>query len=208
MKRILIVAAHPDDEALGMGGTIGRFKDECEFQVLFMTDGVGARGWPERWDEVEQACALMGVEWSCAALKDNMMDTAARLDVIRCIENVVNDFKPDTVFTHHAGDLNIDHRITHEATLTACRSFASQVKRIYAFEVLSSTECGLSVFDPQHFIEISILEKLAICRAYRSEMRDYPHPRSIVGIDTLARYRGMQCRGSHAEGFEVIREVI
>jgi N-acetylglucosamine malate deacetylase 1 len=222
MSRIvLIVAAHTDDEVLGCGGTIARHVDEGHtVHTLFMTDGVGARGQSdkravrERRNVAEEARSILAI--SSATYRDwpdNRMDTVALLDVVQSIEVVISELQPQVIYTHHPGDLNIDHRITHQAVMTACRPIPNTtVREIYGFEVLSSTEWATPQRDPflpNAYVNISaFLEtKLEALRAYNTEMREHPHSRSIKHIECLARHRGYSVGVPAAEAFMLIRNV-
>ncbi len=222
----LVIAAHPDDESLGCGGTIARLAREgAKVQVAFMADGVGAR--PMERDEREQALQQRHGAGRAAAstlgtpeprfldYPDNRLDTVAMLDLARSVEHLVEEFNPATVITHHGGDLNIDHRRVHQAVLTACRpQVGHPVKRIWCFEAASSTEWqspgAAPAFTPQLFIDISatLERKLQALNAYRMEMRDWPHPRSPQAVEYLARWRGATVGYEAAEAFMVARELI
>lgn len=220
-KKILIVAAHADDEVLGCGGTIARHVAEGDaVHVIFMADGVGSRG-DEQITELEArnqardaALKILGViEWHALDFPDNRMDSVPLLDVVQALEPIVRKIQPERVYTHHHGDLNVDHRVTHQAVLTACRPLpGSSVREILAFEVMSSTEWatpGLAPFIPNAFVDISayLPKKLEALAAYELEMRPAPHSRSVEHIEALARHRGHSMGVAAAEGFEVVRVV-
>lgn len=220
---ILVVAAHPDDEALGCGGTIaGHAADGDAVHILFLADGVAARDSADT-DAVEQrkeyaraAARILGAaETAFAGLPDNRMDTVALLDIVQVIENEIARLQPAIVYTHHGGDLNIDHRIAHQATLTACRPLPdAPVTAIYTFETLSSTEWGSqdshAAFQPNRFIDISahMDTKLAALDCYDGEMRPFPHPRSPEAVSALAQLRGSAAGVAAAEAFQIVREVV
>lgn len=182
--KVLVVCAHPDDEALGMGGTTARLKAEGhKVEVLFLGKG--------RDDEL-----------------DNRYDDRPLLYWINKVESKIVEFEPDVIYTHYEHDLNIDHRITYQAVLTAARPLPdSSIKEIYSFEVLSSTEWPLGLFEPNVFIDITdyIDEKISALKKYESEMRSFPHPRSHQGVRVLAARRGMQSGFQAAEAFKVVR---
>lgn len=221
-KRVLVVAAHSDDEALGCGGTIARHvADKDTVHVIFLTNGVGARGIKavdhhisKRRQAAERALAILGVtSFSHFDFPDNSLDKLVLLDVIKTIEPVINDFKPDTIYTHFAHDLNIDHRICHQAVLTAARPQPNHtVRAIYEFEVPSSTEWSFSdvTFHPQHFVDIShyFATKLLAVSEYAEELRPAPHPRSDVSLEALARWRGATVGCAMAEAFRVVRQIV
>lgn len=221
-KTVLVVAAHPDDEVLGCGGTIARHvSDGDEVHVIFMADGVTSRN-ASNQDEIEvrnvaaeKAGHILGVSSiSSLNLPDNKMDGLPLLDIVQKLEVLINKIKPEIVYTHHAGDLNVDHRVTHQATLTACRPQPGfHVKKISSYEVLSSTEWQTSAslpFLPNSFINITdyLDKKMLAISAYHEEMKKSPHSRSVENVKNLAYYRGNSVGVSAAEAFVVIREVI
>lgn len=219
-KIVLVIAAHSDDEALGCAGTIAKHIAVGDaVHVLFMTDGVGSRhGFnnevEDRQASLEKAAEILQIS-SVQNLDfpDNKMDSIALLDVTQAIEKVILEIQPDTIYTHHIGDLNVDHQITHKAVLTACRPQPLfSVKEIYAFEVLSSTEWqtpGVLPFVPNVFIDISkyIKTKRKALEAYGDEMREPPHSRSIDNAINLAGVRGNAVGVKYAEAFVSVREI-
>ncbi len=221
---VLIVAAHPDDEVLGCGGTIARLCGEGhDVHVVILGEGITSRG-PDQdcatqLKDLEtassNACRIMG---ACRPemfnLPDNRFDTVPLLDIVRTIEGVVERIKPGAIFTHHPGDLNIDHVITSRAVLTATRPLPGQtVREVYLFEILSSTEWGFqktgSAFKPNLFyaIEAQLPVKLDALRAYESEIRAFPHPRSEQAVIAAAQRWGSCIGHASAEPFEVARIV-
>ncbi len=218
-KTVLVVAAHPDDEALGCGGTIARHIDNGdEVFTIFVADGVTSRAYANQKDLNErESCAelarkVLGVHKNFyLGLPDNQLDSLPLIEVIKPIERIVQDIQPNVVYTHHIGDLNVDHCITHKAVLTACRPMPkTSVQAIFAFEIMSSTDWALSnseVFNPNHFVDISrhLQKKMDALGAYVMEMRNSPHSRSAEHIKHLAYHRG-HCVGMNAaEAFQVIR---
>lgn len=206
---ILILAAHPDDEVLGCGGTIAKLSDQGAIvHVAFLADGVFSRqGDAEmlreelqaRRSAAQQACNILGVKSiSFDDFPDNLMDTVALIEIARALEKLIAEHKPEMVLTHHAGDVNVDHRRIHEAAVTACRPQSGHsVKSLLCFEVPSSTEWQLpgsaSPFVPNWFVDISeTLEiKLKALDAYAAELRDWPHPRSERGVKHLAHWKSV-----------------
>jgi LmbE family N-acetylglucosaminyl deacetylase len=148
-----------------------------------------------------------------AGLPDNRMDELALLEVVKIIENVVSDCQPQIVYTHFAHDLNIDHRVTYQAVMTACRPLpGAQWHSIFAFETVSSTEWSEhsgKPFHPNHFVDIvgMIEKKQAALEAYAVEMRQFPHPRSIESLLALSKVRGASVGLQAAEAFEVVRSI-
>lgn len=225
--KVLVVAAHPDDEILGCGGTIVKHcKNGDEVRILIMAEGLTSRGMhrdvvgnSEALDVLHasshKAARIMGVgEVKLLSFPDNRMDSIDLLDVVKQIELVIDEYKPDIVYTHHAGDVNIDHKITHEAVVTACRPLPGQfVKTLLFFETVSSTEWQMSVvnkvFMPNWFVNIAeeFDKKIEALKCYESEMREYPHSRSYKAVEILAKYRGFCVGKEYVEAFEVGRSM-
>jgi LmbE family N-acetylglucosaminyl deacetylase len=223
---VLVVAAHPDDEVLGCGGTIARLAREgAEVHIAILGEGETSRGdkrEPADRERVKalharsrQAAKALGAKQLHAfELPDNRFDTVPLLDVVKIVETLVNRLKPQTVYTHHGGDLNIDHAVTHRATLTATRTLAgAPVRELYAFEVPSSTEWAFQQFEPAFrptmFMDIaaSLEAKLEAMQAYDSEMRLFPHPRSAEALRAIARRWGSVAGLEYAEAFALIRAI-
>ena len=218
-KSILILVAHPDDEVLGCGGTIAKMADNGSVvHVAFFADGVFSRCGNQiaqtqdlkiRRSKAQKACDILGVKSVIFGdFPDNRLDTIALLDIAKVVESLIAEHQPDTVFTHHAGDVNIDHRRMHEAVVIACRPQSEHsVKTLLCFEVPSSTEWQLPgsapPFMPNWFVDISRTfdRKLSALQAYASELRDWPHPRSMQGIEHLAHWRGATVGVDAAEAF-------
>jgi len=224
-KKVLVVAAHPDDEILGCGGAMVRHaQDGDEVHVVFMADGVTSRSDNNRFEEIqvgdrysaaECACKIVGAQSPITlGFPDNKMDTISLLDITKVLEEVLGKLQPKIIYTHHAHDLNLDHQLTHQAVMTACRPQPNaSVSRIYSFEVLSSTGWeGATIkqaFSPNYFLEITKVwkEKKAALNCYQNEMRDYPHARSIEGVESLARFRGVSAGLQLAEAFQLERSI-
>ncbi len=222
---ILILAAHPDDEVLGCGGTIAKFADQgASVHVAFLADGVSSRSGVTALSSVElaarraaaqHACELLGVRSvAFGDFPDNRMDTVPLLDVVQAVEVLIAEYRPETVFTHHAGDLNIDHHRLHQAVATACRPQQGHpVKTLLCFEVPSSTEWQLPgsapAFVPNWYVDVSatIERKLSALEAYAAELRDWPHPRSRQGVEHLAFWRGATVGVGAAEAFVLGRQL-
>lgn len=220
-KTVLIVAAHTDDEVLGCGGTIARHVAEGDtVYAVFMADGVSSRTQADREDlanrnaAAEQAREILGIQENIyLGLPDNRLDSLPLIEVVQRLEPIIRKLQPDIIYTHHHGDLNVDHRITHQAVLTACRPMpGNSVQAIYAFEVMSSTEWA-SPFDepfvPNHYVDIStqINTKMDALRAYQLEMRDAPHSRSLEHLVQLAHHRGHTVGLMAAEAFVSVRTI-
>lgn len=220
IQRLLVVAAHPDDEALGCGGTMARLAAQgVEVHSLFLSDGVTARrevadgALDERRAMGDLSAQLLGSRPPAYLdFPDNRLDSVDLVEVVMGIERHAGSIRPDAVFTHFAGDLNIDHRIGAQAVLTAFRPTPGQnVASIYSFEVASSTEWAFGAvgmeFVPNVFVDISahLATKLEALKAYAGEMRDFPHPRSPEAIEALARWRGASVGLEAAEAFHLVR---
>ena len=219
-KNVLVVAAHSDDEAIGCSGTIAKHVNSGDnVHLLFMTDGVGSRDEindlsKERKSAAKNASEILGVtSFMNLDFPDNKMDSIPLLEITQEIEKVIQLTDTEIVYTHHVGDLNIDHQITHKAVMTACRSQPGlSVKEIYGFEVLSSTEWqtpNVMPFCPNVFITISeeIETKIKVLKAYSYEMREPPHTRSIENIIRLNALRGACVGVYYAEAFSLIRSI-
>ncbi|RKX27390.1 MAG: PIG-L family deacetylase, partial [Candidatus Zixiibacteriota bacterium] len=192
MTVVLVIAAHTDDEALGCAGTIAKHvASGDEVHLLFMTDGVGSRlvtdeSVLQRKNAADKAAKILGVSSKQNFdFPDNQMDSVPLLDIVKRIEGVIDEHQPEIIYTHHIGDLNVDHQVTHKAALTACRPQPSFcVREICAFEVMSSTEwssTGSAPFLPNMYVDIADYwdVKSRVLQAYSDEMRQIPHSRSI-----------------------------
>jgi LmbE family N-acetylglucosaminyl deacetylase len=223
-KKILIVAAHPDDEVLGCFGTVARLiKEGCEAYTLILGEGKTSRD-EERLaearkddivelnTEIERSNSLIGIKKVFVkSFPDNRFDSVDLLDIIKVISKVKEEVQPDIIFTHYENDLNIDHQITYKAVITATRPMKDEcVKEIYSFEILSSTEWSYPLsFSPDTYYDISDTIKLKIdaMKEYASELCEYPHPRSLEGIELNAKYQGLRVGNKYVESFKTIRTI-
>jgi LmbE family N-acetylglucosaminyl deacetylase len=217
---ILIVVAHSDDESIGMGGTIAMHSSKGEkVYGVYLTNGVGARNITDgstskRALAAENAAKELGLEWvGKFDFPDNNLDSVSLLEIIKAIEKIKEKIKPSMVYTHHFGDLNIDHKIVFEATLTAFRPQPNEMCReIRTFEIPSATDYGAfgasNIFVPNLYIDIDNFwdAKLSALKYYGDEIREVPHARSLKGIDALSQVRGMSVGMHRAEAFSVIRK--
>ena len=218
-EKILVVAAHPDDEILGCGGSIIKYKETHEIEVIFMTDGVSSRGRNKtkalrrRKNCVDLFSFLKLKKPTFFNFPDNQIDKIPLLKIVKKIEKKIKSYKPHTIFTHYSGCLNIDHRKTFEAVITACRPLSgSSVKKILSFEILSSTEWSHfknKSFQPNYFINISkeFKQKIKCLNFYKSEIRKYPHSRSLKAVEALAKFRGVSSGNNYAEAFYLNRYI-
>ena len=224
-KKILVIAAHPDDEVLGCGGAMARFAAEgCEVYTLILGEGVTSRDKErdraERENEItelkkqaENANKILGVKKVYAFdFPDNRFDSVPLLDIIKTIEKIKGDIQPDSVFTHHQGDLNIDHQITFKAVMTALRPVKDEiVKEIFSFEIPSSTEwnapSSLTYFMPDYFVDVSknLKVKINALKEYETELREFSHPRSLKAVELNAKQWGVKMGFEAAEAFKTIR---
>jgi len=224
--RLLVVAAHPDDEVLGCGGTLVKaIKKGTQVAVLFLGEGISSRfpigeyDSPEfaqqtaqRKEETEQALKVLGIkkvkygERLCT-----QFDTYPRLSIVKEIEEEMQSFAPTMLFTHNPSEVNIDHRITHESVEIACRPTREWIpKEIYTFEIICSGNWKFSpFFKPNVFVDISDSweKKMEAWHCYQGETRPFPFPRSDEGLDALARFRGMAAGIKKAEAFCLVRSV-
>lgn len=225
MKNVLVIAAHPDDEILGQAGTIRRLSNEgvcC--RAVIVAEGLTSRAKKRSEADLSELKELQADAKASAKvvgyqsidfceLPDNRLDSMELLDIIKVISVYIEEYNPDTIFTHHHGDLNIDHRIVCEAVLTACRPVKNYtVKTIYAFETPSSTEWNYmyeNPFRPNVYFNVSetISAKIDGMACYRSESALSPHPRSPEALIALAEYRGSSVGVKYAEAFMLLREI-
>jgi LmbE family N-acetylglucosaminyl deacetylase len=225
-QSVLIIAAHPDDEVLGCGGTIARLSQEGhDLYIAILGEGITSRYEKRNLADRQlikslrancrQATDLLSVkEIFIYDLPDNRFDTLPLLDVVKVVEDLINRLQPQVVYTHHGGDLNIDHAITQRAVLTATRPVVGcPVKKIYEFEIPSSTEWSFnqfqSAFQPNVFVDITeTLEmKIKAMAVYESEKRPFPHPRSFEAIRDNARRWGSMVGLNASEAFVLVRDV-
>ena len=222
-KNILITVAHTDDETLGCGGTICKHVEEgYKVFVISFTDGISSRSLKnnkkikERHEAAKKVSKYLGFKWiKNLHYPDNQLDKVPLLKIIKEIEKVKNKINPSIVYTHNFNDLNIDHRIIADATLTSFRPLPnSQTTELRTFEVPSATDFGQikgrKNFLPNLFIDIKKYwnKKSKALEMYKSEIKKKPHSRSLDGIKNLAKIRGNQSGINMAESFEIIRKII
>ena len=225
-RPVLVIAAHPDDEVLGCGGTAARLVNEGR-EVHFAILGEGITSRHAQRDAADRdplarlhrqahaAARRVGVkDVHLHQLPDNRLDTVPLLEVVKLVELLIERIQPEIIYTHHAGDLNVDHGIIHRAVLTATRPIAGQpVREIYAFEVSSSTEWAFQriepSFRPNVFVDITgtIEAKIAAMECYESEARKFPHPRSPEALRAIATRWGSVVGCAAAEAFELVRSI-
>lgn len=222
-KSVLVVAAHPDDEILGCGAMIAKHvKQGDRVTVLIMGEGVLARKelsseegkvqLGHLWEDAKKANDFLGVnKLILHTLPDLKFSTIPYLDIVHVIEKVRDECKPSIVYTHHHGDANMDHQTISHAMQAVCRALPqSTIEDVYAFEIPSSTEWNFRhdrQFRPNVYHNIGgeyLRKKIEALKLYRSEIRDFPHPRSAKYIEALAHVRGGQVGFEEAEAFELV----
>jgi LmbE family N-acetylglucosaminyl deacetylase len=224
MKRVLVIAAHPDDEVLGCGATISKYSRQgTQFMVLFIAEGSSCRyadpacvesvaAISERTQQAVNALNLLDVkDYHFNDLPCGRLDQVPVIVINKIIEQAIRKFDPDTVMTHSALDANNDHRIVCRATIMATRpGVQNRVTRLLSYEVLSSSEWAFGeAFAPNSFEQIEdqdLTLKWKALKAYESEVKAYPFPRSERGVHAQAMSRGMQAGVPLAEAFYLIRE--
>lgn len=228
-QKILVVAAHPDDEVLGCGATIAKLAEKgADIHVVFFSDGESSRFKGSNFSTSEVAEKISSRH--SAAIKaatvlgtnpplffdfpDNRLDTIPLLDLAQALEEIIFKVCPTLILTHFPGDLNVDHQKVFESVLVATRPQNNpSVKEILCFEVPSSTEWSTQVyrqaFSPNYFIDVSGFQykKFQALQVYESEMRQFPHPRSYEAIDALMKWRGAAVNLQLAESFHLVRKI-
>ena len=224
--KVLIIAAHPDDDVLGCGGYMAKYSQQKNIKVVFVAEGTTCRYSTQeaggdaakealrvRTKSSTDSLELLGVRAvEFYNLPCGRLDQEPILEINQIIENEINEFQPELILTHSENDVNNDHRIVYRSVQMATRpgSFCG-VDQIMSFEVLSSTEWNYEEpFKPNHFellTEEWVEKKWKALECYESEIREFPHPRSRLGVETLARYRGMQSGIQYAEAYNIIRKI-
>jgi LmbE family N-acetylglucosaminyl deacetylase len=235
--KILIIVAHPDDEVLGMGGTIKKLTNaKHNVKVVFMATGIMSRRSSDYKNkphyssneniqksmneqiiklkkDATKANNLLGVkDIEFLDFPDNEMDLVSQLEITKKVEGIICKFNPDIVYTHSKHDVNIDHRIIYESVITATRPMInSKIKKVLSFEVPSSTEWYFpSNFSPNLFVDISdeLKIKLKAMASYKDELRDFPHPRSLEALEAIAKRWGSVSGFFASEAFILVRELV
>lgn len=215
---VLVIAAHPDDETLGCGGTVALHRrngdDVC---LLVVCEGSSLRGVDQGAGDDRHLFAAareLGVDKEHVrhlGFADQRLDTMILTDIISPIEDAVREVRPNIVYCQHGGDVNIDHAILFKAALVATRPTEQSIEAIYAYEVASSTEWAHPrVFVPDTFVDIAstLEQKLRAMACYKSEVRDYPHPRSLEALGHRAHFWGNQNCLDAAEAFMTVRRIV
>jgi len=218
--RVLVVAAHPDDEVLGAGATLARHVDRGdEVHACVLSEGATSRYEDDMVSELVQcgkrAAEVIGLRsLRFEQLPDQRLDLLPLIEVTQAVEDLVDAVRPDVVYTHFPWDVNSDHAVVARCVWTACRPYRFPfVRMLAAFETPSSTEWALPGehrrFEPQRFVDVSatLSRKLDAMRCYHSELRAYPHPRSLRALQERAAYWGSVVGLAAAEPFLVLREL-
>ena len=208
---ILVIAAHPDDEVLGMGGTIRKHtKKGNKVHLCVVSEGATAQYQNKKMVEVRRkacikSCKILGISsFDFLEFSDMQLDSIPQLKINKQLERIVRKIKPDIVYTTPHNDLNKDHQIVFESTLVVTRPLSSKVKQILCYEIPNII---IKPFNPNLFENVSkeFSYKIKAFHAYKSEVERFPHPRSIESIESLASQRGIQAGVKRAEAFELIR---
>lgn len=217
MQKVLIIAPHPDDEVLGCGGTITKHVKAGDMVYVCIVTKAYTPEWSDdfiknRSKEIEKAHKILDIHKTiCLDLPTVKLDTFPQVDLNAAIFNVVVNSDPDIVYIPHKGDLNKDHRLVHYASLVATRPAGRNLKKVLSYEILSVTEWGSTIdaFIPNYYVDISETfdTKIKAMTEYSSELKPYPHPRSLEIIEALAKKRGSEILVPFAEAFVLIREI-
>jgi LmbE family N-acetylglucosaminyl deacetylase len=220
MRKILVIAPHPDDEVLGCGGTVVKYSKKGEEVYLCIVTKAYTPDWPEEFlknrpKEIEKANKVLGIKKTYFLnFPTAKLDTVPQKELNDSISNVIKKIKPEIVYAPYEGDLSKEHRLIFEAVLVATRpKSGSSVKKLLIYEILSETEWGRDLtkktFMPNVYVDISqtLNKKLESMSAYKSELKKYPHPRSLKIIKVLAEKRGSEVGLKFAEAFMLIREI-
>jgi len=221
---VLCIGAHPDDEVIGVGGTLARHATNgTDVHVCLLSDGVTSRYDDEsaaqgeieqRRDRARQACETLGATVSFYDFPDNSFDTVPLLDIVQTIEAEIEEHEPTVVYTHHYGDLNVDHELACRAVATAARPLPdTTIEEILLFPTLSSTEWGLptgaNTFQPTTFVNVEGYErqKIDALSVYEDETREHPHPRTPENVNRMLELWGTVAGLPVAEPFELLRSM-
>jgi len=222
--KVLVIAPHPDDEVLGCGGIIKKYVSQKDEVYLCIVTCGYTPDWSEesikdRKKEVECANKVLGIKKTFFLdLPTVKLDTVPQKKLNDLISKCVEDIRPEIIYIPHKGDLNKDHQLVFEAALVAARPKQSMsVKKVFSYEVPSETEWGQQkvrklqdIFLPTVYVDVknTLEDKLKAMKCYKSELKEFPHPRSLKGITVLSEKRGMEAGLENAEAFILIKEII
>jgi len=218
MKKILIIAPHPDDEVLGCGGTIAKYRKKGDEVYLCIVTKAYTPDWSEEFlknrpKEIEESSRILGIKKTFFLdFPTVKLDTVPQKELNESILKVIKQINPQILYLPHIGDIHKDHRLVFEASLSMVRpSNNTSVKKIISYETLSETDQskGLKEFTPNIYEDITneFKTKIKAMKAYKSELKKYPHPRSLEMIEVLAKKRGSEAGIKFAEAFMLIREI-
>lgn len=221
MKRVIVIAAHPDDETLGVGGTILKHVAQGDKVAwLIVTKITEEQGFSKsriesRENEIETVASkysfsnVYNLEYPTASLS-----SASLPKLIPMISDVFNDFKPEIVYTMNRSDIHSDHRIIFDSVYACTKSFRYPfIKTVLMYECISETEFAPALsenqFVPNYFVDISLFfqEKCSIMKLYETELSDHPFPRSLKNIEALAVFRGASVGVDYAESFQLLKYI-
>lgn len=224
-KKILIIAAHPDDETLGCGGFISKYSSNNIFRVIFIAEGESCRKNKKlknnnftkkilyRNKQSKKALKSLGVsDVKFYNKKCGCLNSLPLININKIIENEIETFSPSVILTHSQNDLNSDHTTISSSVNVAIRPVSKilkKIKLVLNFEIVSSSEWNLeSLFKPNFFVKLNKIDlerKIKALKIYDKEIRKKPHSRSVYGIDALAKYRGLQIGEDFAESFKIYK---
>ena len=221
INTVAVIMAHPDDEVLGCGASLARLsRSGASVHIFILATGLTSRGPADKMallalkDQARAATAILGAATiEFADFPDNAMDSVPLIEIVKKVESFLTKIKPDLIFTHHSGDINIDHDLTQRAVMTASRALPdSKLLEVLACEVLSSTEFGPANKRLQPHLYMRLTEEdvnaaIDALTCYKGEIRAWPHPRSVRALEHQLRLRGAECGADAAEVFEVLRMV-
>lgn len=213
--KILVIAPHPDDEVLGCGGTIRRYVKEGNDVFLCVVTQAYAPDWTEKYlkdkvIETKKSNAVLGFKKTYfLGLPTVKLDTIPQKELNDKIGGIIKEVDPNILYIPHSEDLNLDHRLVFSASFISARPFENKIKRVLSYETFSAAAWGAKNFLPTAYIDITatLKDKLKAMSCYKSELRKYPHPRSLEGITILAKGRGIESGLLAAEAFMVIRDI-
>jgi N-acetylglucosamine malate deacetylase 1 len=211
IMNVLIISAHPDDEVLGMGGTIKKMsKQGHNLHLCVVTEGASAQYLDKKMIEVRKnSCVKAGEFLGISSFNfldfpDMGLEAIPRLQIIRKLENIIKKINPEIIFTTPKNDLHLDHKLVHESTVIACRPTKNKIEKLLCYEIPSPL---INQFNPNIYenIELEIEDKINSFQFYESEIEEFPHPRSIESIRAFSKVRGVQSGFKNAEGFSLIQ---
>lgn len=211
--KILIIAAHPDDEVLGMGATIKKLtRKNNEIRLCVVSEGASAQYKQEEMIEIRRnACIragkILGIsKFDFLNFPDMRLDSIPHLEINVKLEEIITKFKPEIVYTTPPNDLNKDHQKVFESALVVTRPLSSSVKQVLCYEIPGTV---MIPFHPTVYEDVAteMMYKIRALKIYKSEIGKFPHPRSIKAIESLAMYRGVESGLIRAEAFELIRNI-